>query len=280
MLTSIDEERPMLYEKHFTKLEKIRWRLDEDINWDSIRPELVDDKQRDLIRNICMTEIGSLFAAEAFLRDFNNNIDFSCFISVWYYEEMKHFMVLKQYLLKLGLEISESELQRLRMTIPESSQEIILMIHFLSEHRLANWYQGISDWLIEPVGKDIFNKIAADEIRHGQAYFDFIQRDLEQRPEALILYLKAAQFMLNPKAPLDIHAVTLSKTTDRLDDPDYILFVDSILVSEEKKQVTLKRIYTLLSLLANHSITDYASLSSLTKQLKKTLAAKPLIAVE
>lgn len=260
----------MLYEKHFRRLEKIRWHLEDDIDWETINPSLVDKGHVQLIRNICMTEIGSLFAAESFIRDFYDDIDFSCFVSVWYYEEMKHFLVLKRYLSHLGIEFNESELQHLRMSIPISNRETILMVHFLSEHRLATWYQGISDNLREPVGKQIFANIAADEIRHGQAYFDFIQKDLQQHPETLLKYLKAALFMLNPKAPKDLHAVTLTKTTDRLDKPRYILEIEEDLVTEKKKQACTKRIYGLLTLLAKQPIENYKALFKHVTALKQT----------
>lgn len=272
----------MLYEKHFSRLEKLRWRLDEDIDWNAINPALLSDRQVELITHICKTEIGSLYAAEAFLRDFYDDIDFSCFVSIWYYEEMKHFMVLKKYLMHLGVEIPTEELQPLRMTIPESTQESILMIHFLSEHKLAAWYQTMSDWLDEPVAKDMFKKIAADEIRHGQAYFDFIQRDIEIRPERLLRYLKTALFMLSPKAPSDMHAVTLTGTTDRLDEPGYVQFIQDTLVTEEKKEATVKRMYGLLSLLANTTVTSYADLSAHVKTLKReqrALEPKEAVAV-
>ena len=261
----------LLYEKHYQKLEKIRWNLKDDVAWDTLRPDLITPAQVELVKNICMTEIGSLFATEAFLRDFNDNIDFSCFISVWYYEEMKHFMALKQYLSLLDVEIPEDRLQKLRMTVPESNQETILMIHFLSEHRLASWYLGLADWLEEPVGKDLFNKIAADEIRHGQAYFDYILLDLERRPERMLNYLKTAQFMLSPRAPLDLHAVTITGSVDLVDDPKYILNMDPHIFTEERKQAALTRMYSLVSHIAKETIEDYPTLSKFVKQLKRSL---------
>lgn len=258
----------MLYEKFFSKLEKVRWNLEQDIAWNTINASLITDEQKELIRNVCMTEIGALFAAESFIRDFYDDIDFSCFVSVWYYEEMKHFMVLKKYLSCVGVEITEEELQHLRMSIPESSQEAILMIHFLSEHLLASWYHGISDWLKEAVGKDIFLRIAADEVRHGQSYFEFIQKSLVKKPESLVKYLQAAMFMLNPRS-LGKHAVTLTKTTDRLTNPGFTQFIEGVLVTPEKKQATTKRIYSLLSLLVGESVQNYEELSQFVKRLKK-----------
>ncbi len=260
----------MLYEKLFSKLEKVRWSLEDDVQWKDINPEAVTPQQRETIRNICKTEVGSLFAAEAFIRDFYDDIDFSCFVSVWYYEEMKHCLVLKKYLKHLGIEIPEHELQSMRMSIPPSNKETILMIHFLSEHRLSMWYRGVSMWLKESVGQDIFDKIAADEVRHGQGYFEYIKKDLKQSPQNLVNYLRSALFMLSPKAPSDIHAVTITKTTDLLEDPHYITYLNDELSSDESRDATNSRIYKLLSMLAQEDIGSYKELSSLVRNLKRS----------
>ncbi len=258
----------MLYEKLFSKLEKVRWNLEEDIAWDQIQPDKLTPYQKENIRNICKTEMGSLFAAEAFIRDFYDDIDFSCFVSIWYYEEMKHCLTLKKYLSHVGIDIAESELQQIRMSIPPSDKQTILMIHFLSEHRLAMWYRGISHWLSEPVGKDIFHRIADDELRHANGYFEYMMKDLKQSPKSLYNYLRAATFMLNPKAPADTHAVTLTKTTDLLEDPHYMINLQSELQLEDSTASTNRRIYALLSALSDEEIKDYRSLSQAVKRLK------------
>jgi demethoxyubiquinone hydroxylase (CLK1/Coq7/Cat5 family) len=260
----------MLYEKLFTKLERIRWNMETDIPWEQVKPHCLTEYQKESIRNICLTEVGSLFAAEAFIRDFYDDIDFSCFVSIWYYEEMKHTLVLKRYLSAVGVQVADSEFQHMRMSIPPSDKQTILMIHFLSEHRLAMWYRGISHWLSEPVGKEIFRRIADDELRHANSYFEYIKKDLLECPTNLYRYLRAAAFMLNPKAPNDTHAVTITKTTDMLEEPHYMSQLEGALGLEASKTSTSRRVFALLSALSQDEIKDYKTLSRLVKQLKQT----------
>ena len=258
----------MLYEKLFTRLEKIRWSLETDIDWDAIQPELLSDYQKESIANICKTEMGALFAAEAFIRDFYDDIDFSCFVSIWYYEEMKHCLALKKYLSHVGVEIADDELQQIRMSIPPNDKQAILMIHFLSEHRLAMWYNGFGNWLAEPVGKDLFKRIAEDELRHANGYFEYIKKDLKQTPSNIYKYLRAAAFMLNPKAPVDTHAVTITKTTDLLKEPHYIVDLDELLGLEDEKAITNKRIFSLISVLSAEKIDNYKDLFKAVRRHK------------
>ncbi|HEY9686341.1 MAG TPA: hypothetical protein V6C52_05135 [Coleofasciculaceae cyanobacterium] len=258
----------MLYEKLFAKLERVRWNMETDIDWQAVQPEKLTDYQKENIRNICLTEVGSLFAAEAFIRDFYDDIDFSSFVSIWYYEEMKHTLVLKRYLAQVGVDISTAEFQHMRMSIPPGDKQTILMIHFLSEHRLAMWYRGISHWLSEPVGKDIFRRIADDELRHANGYFEYMKKDLLESPTNLYKYLRAAAFMLNPKAPSDTHAVTITKTTDLLDEPRYMASLEGALSLDDSKDSTSRRVFALLSALSEQEIKDYKTLSGIVKALK------------
>jgi hypothetical protein len=260
----------MLYEKLFDKLEKVRWNMGEDIPWQDARPDLITPFQKKTIENICKTEIGSLFATEAFIRDFYDDIDFSCFVSVWYYEEMKHCLALKKYMSVLGVDVTADDFQKMRMTIPPYDKHTILMIHFISEHKLAMWYTAFSKWLKCPVAVKLFKHISDDEIRHGQAYFEFIKRDIKRDPKTLLSYMRSALFMMRPSAPADTHAVTITGTTDLLDEPHYILDVDKDMLSEEDKAFAQKRIYTLLSNLADEAMTDYTDLSTLVRTLKKS----------
>ena len=137
----------------------------------------------------------------------------------------------------VGVNIAENELQQIRMSIPPNDKQAILMIHFLSEHRLAMWCNGVSKWLSESVGKDIFRRIAEDELRHANSYFEYIKKDLRQTPTHIYKYLRAAAFMMNPKAPVDTHAVTITKTTDLLDDPHYIAGLDDLPALEAEKPI-------------------------------------------
>ena len=88
----------MLYPDLFKAFERVRWDLDRDIPWDSFEASLLSDEQAQTIKMNAITEWAALPATEMFLRDNRHDSDFSAFISVWFYEEQKHALVLIEYL--------------------------------------------------------------------------------------------------------------------------------------------------------------------------------------
>ena len=66
------------------------------------------------LRVNCLMELSSLYATRMFLRDFRENPDFCQFVSIWYYEEMKHYLVLREYLKAYGVAPDVSRVPRAR----------------------------------------------------------------------------------------------------------------------------------------------------------------------
>ena len=118
-----------------------------------------------------------------FLRDFYADIDFCSFISVWFYEEMKHHLVLRKYLERVGEVIEEAELPRLRSPSTRAPAIETLTMHFCGEQRLAHWYTAFSANAPEPVLRQIFKVLAADELRHGAAYAKYLRKAVHNKPE-------------------------------------------------------------------------------------------------
>jgi len=84
----------MLYPELFKQLEAVRWSMDKDIPWDRFDASLLSDEQAQTIKMNAITEWAALPATEMFLRDNRNDSDFSAFMSVWFFEEQKHSLVL------------------------------------------------------------------------------------------------------------------------------------------------------------------------------------------
>ena len=61
-------------------------------------PSKLTDEQAQTIKMNAITEWAALPATEMFLRDNQHDSDFSAFMSVWFYEEQKHSLVLIEYL--------------------------------------------------------------------------------------------------------------------------------------------------------------------------------------
>ncbi len=172
----------MLYPELFRSLERVRWSLDDDIPWDRFDASLLSDEQALTIKYNAITEWAALPATEMFLRDNRHDSDFSAFMSVWFFEEQKHSLVLMEYLRRFRPELvpTEEELHAVRFEFDEAPPLETLMLHFCGEIRLNHWYRRASEWHTEPVIKAIYDTISRDEARHGGAYLKYMKRAIEQ----------------------------------------------------------------------------------------------------
>src|SRR5438105_2508599 len=215
----------MLYDNLFIRLERARWQLSSDIDFDAIDPSLLTPQWRSDLRQICLTELSALYATEMFLRDFYADIDFCSFVSIWFYEEMKHYLTLRRYLEHLGQTFDdERELPRLRLTFAEGPAIETLTMHFVGEQRLAHWYTAFSTSAPEPVLRVIFGKLAGDELRHAACYAGYLRKAVQNNPECLSAILKMALWMLRSTNDAPKHPTTITEPSvvSKLDDPDYI----------------------------------------------------------
>ena len=64
----------------------------------SSTPAKLTDEQAQTIKMNAITEWSALPATEMFLRDNRDDSDFSAFMSIWFFEEQKHSLVLMEYL--------------------------------------------------------------------------------------------------------------------------------------------------------------------------------------
>ena len=172
----------MLYPELFRAFERVRWDLEKDIPWQRFDAAKLSDEQALTIKMNAITEWAALPATEMFLRDNRHDSDFSAFMSVWFYEEQKHSLVLMEYLrrFKPALVPTEAELHAVRFEFDPAPALETLMLHFCGEIRLNHWYRCASDWHTEPVIKEIYQTIAKDEARHGGAYLRYMKKALDQ----------------------------------------------------------------------------------------------------
>jgi hypothetical protein len=172
----------MLYPDLFRAFERVRWDLEKDIPWDQFDSSKLTDEQAMTIKMNAITEWAALPATEMFLRDNRDDSDFSAFMSVWFYEEQKHSLVLMEYLRRFKPEMlpTEAELHAVRFDFDPAPALETLMLHFCGEIRLNHWYRCAAEWHTEPVIKAIYETIAKDEARHGGAYLRYMKKALAQ----------------------------------------------------------------------------------------------------
>ena len=225
----------MLYPELFAQLEKARWNMATDIPWDQFGVSLLTDEQAETVKMNAITEWSALPATEMFLRDFRHDSDFSAFMSIWFYEEQKHSLVLMEYLRRFRPDLlpSEDELHAVRFEFDPAPPLETLMLHFCGELRLTQWYRCASEWHTEPVIKAIYKTLSHDEARHGGAYLKYMKQaiarygDEARRAFAKLGFLMASSGRSGkPLHPTNLHVSQVLFPNDtvqsRLPDPDWL----------------------------------------------------------
>ena len=172
----------LLYPDIFRSLESVRWNLETDVPWSKFDADKLSEEQAQTIKMNAITEWSALPATEMFLRDNRGDSDFSAFMSVWFFEEQKHALVLMEYLRRFRLDLvpSEEELHAVRFEFDPAPRLETLMMHFCGEVRLNHWYRRASEWHTEPVIKAIYRLLSQDEARHGGAYLRYMKKSLSE----------------------------------------------------------------------------------------------------
>ena len=225
----------MLYPELFKQLESVRWDMNRDIPWDAFDPAQLTDEQAATIKMNAITEWAALPATEMFLRDNRGDSDFSAFMSIWFFEEQKHSLVLMEYLRRFRPEMvpTEAELDNVRFEFDPAPVLETLMLHFCGEIRLNHWYRRASEWHTEPVIKAIYTKLSQDEARHGGAYLRYMKRAIERwGDEAKRAFTKIGVLMASPRRagkplhPTNLHVARQFFPNDtvqsRLPDPGWL----------------------------------------------------------
>ena len=224
----------MLYPELFRQLEAVRWNL-EDVPWDRFDASRLSEEQAVTIKMNAITEWAALPATEMFLRDNRDDSDFSAFMSIWFFEEQKHALVLIEYLRRFhpALAPSEAELHEVRFEFDPAPPLETLMLHFCGEIRLNHWYRRAAEWHDEPVIKTIYERLAQDEARHGGAYLRYMKRALQRHGnEARAAFAKVGVLMASSRRTTQaLHPTTLHVSAElyprdtvqsRLPDPQWL----------------------------------------------------------
>ena len=227
----------MLYPELFKSLERVRWNMEKDIPWESFDAALLTDEQALTVKMNAITEWAALPATEMFLRDFAHDSDFSAFMSVWFFEEQKHALVLMEYLRRFRPELAptEEELHAVRFPFDPAPPMETLMLHFCGEVRLNHWYRRAAEWHTEPVIKHIYDTISRDEARHGGAYLQYMKHFLAEQAEGEVTaaaFAKVGFLMASsgragkPLHPTNLHVNETLFPRDtvqsRLPDPEWL----------------------------------------------------------
>ncbi len=278
----------MLYPELFKQLEAVRWNMDSDIPWARFEASKLTEEQAQTIKMNAITEWAALPATEMFLRDNREDSDFSAFMSVWFFEEQKHSLVLMEYLRRFRPDLvpTEEELHAVRFEFDPAPSLETLMLHFCGEIRLNHWYRRAAEWHTEPVIKAIYETLARDEARHGGAYLRYMKRAMGKfGDEAKAAFAKVGVLMASARRtaqalhPTNLHVSAKLFPRDtiqsRLPDPEWLeAWLDKqIQFDAVWENKVVERILHNLSLLMERSFASVQELNRYRKEITAQVAA-------
>ncbi len=202
----------MLYPSLFIQLENARWNLSQDIPWHTFDGAKLSDRQAHGIKMNALLEWSAMPTAEMFLRDNQDDVDFAAFISIWFFEEQKHSLVLLEYLRRFAPAHAptQQELSEVRFQFDSAPILDSLALHFCGEVRLNQWYRCAAAHHTEPVIQHIYNTLAADEARHARAYYAYMKKALNTNYEhAANAFTKIGVLMCNSRLNKAMHPTNL-----------------------------------------------------------------------
>jgi hypothetical protein len=278
----------LLYPDIFRSLESVRWNLETDVPWKEFDADKLSEEQAQTIKMNAITEWSALPATEMFLRDNRGDSDFSAFMSVWFFEEQKHALVLMEYLRRFRLDLvpSEDELHAVRFEFDPAPRLETLMMHFCGEVRLNHWYRRASQWHTEPVIKAIYRLLSQDEARHGGAYLRYMKKSLSELGDtARAAFAKIGVLMASAKRtdkalhPTNLHVnqslFPRDTVQSRLPDPNWLerWLDEQIRFDKEWETKVVERILHNLSLLFERTFTSVQDLNRYRKEIAERLKA-------
>jgi hypothetical protein len=276
----------LLYPDLFRSLEAVRWNMEKDVPWDKFDASLLSDDQARTIKMNAITEWSALPATEMFLRDNRGDSDFSAFMSVWFFEEQKHALVLMEYLRRFRPDLvpTEEELHAVRFEFDPAPRLETLMLHFCGEIRLNHWYRRAAEWHTEPVIKAVYRLLSQDEARHGGAYLRYMKKYLgEVGDQARAAFAKIGVLMASARRtdkalhPTNLHVNQSLFPNDtvqsRLPDPGWLerWLDEQIRFDKEWETKVVERILHNLSLLFERTFNSVQDLNRYRKEIAARL---------
>jgi ferredoxin len=167
--------------------ERVRWTLG-DVPFGDVDPKSAPPELRAVVREMAFSEHATYSATQRFLDAFFDDVDFTQWIAVWFYEETRHPHVLAEWLRAVGESLPTDFVSKGRISTPFMRSPLgTLVTNVVSEVTAAQAYRRLARTSPEPVLATIARHISGDEARHAASFFRFARAMLANAtPEAAL----------------------------------------------------------------------------------------------
>jgi ferredoxin len=173
-----------LYDELASGAERVRWQLD-DLAWGDLDTSRVLPELRLVVREMAFSENATYSATQRFLDALGDDVEFSRWVSVWFYEETRHPHVLLDWLARVGERLPDDFTARGRVSTPFMRSVLgTLVTNVVSEVTASQAYAYLARTSPEPLLARIASLIAGDEARHAASFYRFGRRYLDRTDDA------------------------------------------------------------------------------------------------
>lgn len=156
--------------------EGVRFKIS-DLPWGTFDASKATDQLKAVVREMAFSEQATFSATQKFMQTFADDPDFTQWISVWFYEETRHPMLLLRWLALAGETHAQAFVRSGRVSTPfMKSLTGTLVTNVISEVFAAEAYFSMARTKPEPLITALAQMIAADEARHGASFFAYARR--------------------------------------------------------------------------------------------------------
>lgn len=181
--------------------ERARWIFREqpwdEIDTSKVTPALIED-----VKIAAYAELTTFSATAAFMQLLHDDVDFTQWLSVWFYEETKHPLALIRWLGRLGVPVAQEFIHRGRRITPMTHSPVEMLTSNICSEIAANTaYNQFAKTVEEPVLVQIVKDLARDEMRHSVGFEFYCKQTIERSddPEReRLVALRTAWFLLQP----------------------------------------------------------------------------------
>jgi hypothetical protein len=196
---SSDVVQDFSFYKLYNISERQLWKMS-DIPWDDINVEVVPAPIVAMIRDLAYSELTTYSATYGFMNLFEGDLDFTQWLSLWFYEETKHPLVLMKWLSYFGEKFDTKFVHTGREIYPMRNNRLeMLCMNVISEVTVAHAYGVIKEQVPEPVIQTIAHHLSIDETRHANGFFTYARSMIsraEDLPRAQLTALRVLFYCL------------------------------------------------------------------------------------